>query len=187
MAFMKTIADPKDTLPTPTAPVATINVSNIAPPLDIFQRIVLLMENMNALKHHINLEEQVCHDNPSHMAPVSDDEEELEIPMNSVPITQPENDLPGSPSAPSPEFMTQPFSSMLVDGMHIPSLDASPSPPVATTPALMPTTLTPWTGLCSLTKSRLVSSHLSLLCHTLKPPYLPLMMLLSPSLQSLHH
>ena len=68
--------------------------------------MVLLMENMNPLKHHVNLEKQACCDNVSHTALVSDDEEELEIPMKIVPVTQPVNDMPGSPGTASPGFVT---------------------------------------------------------------------------------
>jgi len=56
--------------------------SPIPPPtLDLFQRMVILTENMNTLKKHVNAKKCSRCENPVHLDPVSSDEEELHVPI----------------------------------------------------------------------------------------------------------
>ena len=65
-----------------------------APNLDLFQWTILLTEGMNALKWCLNAEKQSRHENPTHLNPISSDEEELHVHMYTMPI------LPLLPSPP---------------------------------------------------------------------------------------
>ena len=54
--------------------------------MDFFQRMVLLTESTNALKHCVNVEKQSHCDNPAYLELVSSDEEEFPLPISSVPL-----------------------------------------------------------------------------------------------------
>jgi len=62
--------------------------SNDATQLEPLQRMVLQTGGINMLKHQVNLEKQVHCNNLACIYPVSEDEEELEIPLNTVPLSQ---------------------------------------------------------------------------------------------------
>src|SRR5882672_7388755 len=98
---------------------------------DLFQRTVLLTEAMNRLKRRVNEEKHACHLNQNHIEVVSSDEEELDVPIASIPLASnvfpplaPLNSLPTVlPLEPDPEPAN------LVNSMHIPTPQ---DPPVAT-------------------------------------------------------
>jgi len=70
--------------------------------------VLLLTENMSALKCHINIEKQSCNDDPAHMDTVSEDEEELEIPMYTMSISLPSFVQQVPTPVSSPELVTAP-------------------------------------------------------------------------------
>jgi len=67
-------------------PVHSLSSETAAPSLDLFQQTVLLTEGMNVLKCHLNAEKQTRCETPAHLDPISSDEEELLVPISSVPI-----------------------------------------------------------------------------------------------------
>ena len=82
---------------------------------------------------------------------VSDDDEELEIPMHIVPVSQLPNVLPEDPTTPSGDPVTQPVSTALEDIMHISTQD---HPPVLASPSATaqppPTILAPMLALLTM-------------------------------------
>jgi len=48
--------------------------------------MVILTESMNILKKRLNTEKQARCDDPTHLDPVSSDEEALPVPLASVPV-----------------------------------------------------------------------------------------------------
>ena len=75
--------------PAPPDPIVTSSGSNNPSTLNLFQRMVLLTEGMNTLKCQVNAEKQSRCVNPAHTDPVSDDEEELEVPVLWCPLLCP--------------------------------------------------------------------------------------------------
>ena len=108
---------------------------------------------MNTLKHHINPEKQAHRDNPSHTDVVSDDEEQ-EIPMHAVLVTQLPNVLPEDAPMLSGDPVMKPVATDLENVMHIstqvhPPVLAFPSattqpPPATLAPTLSPLTVADW-------------------------------------------
>jgi len=115
----------------------------VVPSLDLFQHTILLTEGMNTLKCCLNAEKQSRHENPNHLDTISSVEEELQVPMPSIPITV----VPPSPPAtgasvetsadavlptPSP---TDPEPTVLV---HIPTAQLSVDSTLSTGPHTQP-------------------------------------------------
>jgi len=104
----------------------------------MFHQMVLLTEEMNTLKCQLNAEKQCWCKNHAHLDPISLDEEELHIPVNSVPVILP---LPSPPATgPSNEPITTqaplvPFAAKVIpiDEAHIATPAAPPTTPVLTT------------------------------------------------------
>ena len=82
-----TCVDPTSGNDEPQAsPMQTVLHPPTTSAMEFFQRMVLLMESTNALKCHVNVEKQAHRDNPAHLELVSSDEEELPLPVSSVPL-----------------------------------------------------------------------------------------------------
>jgi len=132
--------DPID--PTPAEPT-TPSPSIISNPLDMFQKMVLLTENLNALKRHINSEKQMHCNDSVHTDPVSADKEELDVPVMTV-----RNLCSHLPALPLSEesivtfedIPSQPLPSTLMDNAHISTLVHVhiPTPPSTHAPAISP-------------------------------------------------
>ena len=79
------LSEPEDAMPSSPQlpPAVTQENSEIA----LVQRTVLLTEAMNKLKCCVNKEKHAHHSNPNHLEVVSSDEEEIDVPIASIPLT----------------------------------------------------------------------------------------------------
>ena len=109
---------------------------------------------MNALKHHLNAEKQSRHENPNHLEPISSYEEELQIPMSSVPITVmlPSPDTGPSVDTPADTMFSTPSPADLEPMIlvHIPTAHLSVDSILGTGPHTQPhLTTAEWSSLIS--------------------------------------
>ena len=78
------ISDAEDDPPLSTEPLLVATAPEAA--TDLFQCMVILTESMNSLKRCVNSENQSHRNDLAHLEPISSDEEELPVPVASVPI-----------------------------------------------------------------------------------------------------
>jgi len=105
----------------PTTPSSSKNNN----PGDMFHRMVLLTENLNMLKRHINVEKQVHCNDSAHTDPILANKEELDVPVMSVPISAlllPVLPLSGESLMTFEDIPSQPLPSTLMDDVHISTL-----------------------------------------------------------------
>jgi len=80
-------SEPKDTTPMPPGP-STLGMMNSPPSTpDLFCLAIILAENLNTLKQHINAKKQARRDDPNHVEAVSEDEEDVDLPVSAVPVS----------------------------------------------------------------------------------------------------
>jgi len=111
-------------------------------PVDMFQQMMVLMESLNELKCHVNLEKQARHNYSLHANPVSADEEELVVPVTTVPVPkllQPLLPFAGESQVTFEEAPSQPLPSTLVEEVHIANPIHVHIP--TSSPSLVPTVL----------------------------------------------
>jgi len=117
------LSEPEDAVPSfpQLSPAVTQENSEIA----LFQRTMLLAEAMNKLKHRVNQEKHTWCSNPNYLEVVSSNEEEIEVPIMSIPLTSssllPSQTLIGP--TPFPLVVPLPHKDALMpeDPMHIPT------------------------------------------------------------------
>jgi len=116
-----------------TVPSAQENID-----IGLFQRTVLLTEEMNKLKCHINSEKQKRHDDLNDLEVVSSDEEEIEVPVESIPFMPPpflpSQTLVVHPTPPSLKSLPMADIHPVENTTHIPTLYHIPNPTDTTLP-----------------------------------------------------